>query len=428
MFPSKYYLDTSDALRADEIPSVPVPPPDTVRLPMSQHVGLPAVPAVKISDEVLRGQIIGEAAPNGLSLPVHSPISGRVKAIEVSMNSRGKSDTFVVIENDFSRKVHESVKPYDGDPEDFDAIAAFFKEKGLTGMGGSGYPVYAKLKSAKNRTETLIINATECEPFCSATTRRITESPEEMIRGALLLSRLLQPRATLLVTERRHKRLGKTLCELSRGKLELRTVTDRYPIGDERQIIRALFKKELPADTLPLAAGCAIFNAATCVEIASAMSSGLPLCEKIITVNGDCVGEKKNLLVPLGISLRDAAKSCGGFRQRPYMLICGGPMLGYSVDTADAVVAKYTSAILAFRERFRSGNEDCIHCGRCVKICPMRLMPFYFERMAKGELSEHLRNSFDPSACCECGLCTYVCPANVPLNYLIKIAKKKEAE
>ena len=62
MFPSKYYLDTSDALRADEIPSFAVPPPDTVRLPMSQHVGLPAVPAVKISDEVLRGQVIGEAA------------------------------------------------------------------------------------------------------------------------------------------------------------------------------------------------------------------------------------------------------------------------------------------------------------------------------------------------------------------------------
>ncbi len=428
MFPSKYYLDIAHDQRADDLPSVPIPPPDRICLPMSQHVGLPAVPAVKISDEVKRGQAVGEAAPNGLSLPVHSPVSGRVRAIETRVNSRGKADTFVVIENDFSRTPHESLAPYAGDEEDFDALVAHFKDKGLVGMGGSGYPVYAKLKNLKNRAKTLIINATECEPLCSSTTRRIAESSEETVRGALLLKRILGSERSFLVVEQRHKRLGRTLCERSGGQLELKVVTDRYPIGDERQILRVLFRKELSAKALPSAADCAIFNAATCAHIALSLSEGLPLCERIVTVTGDCVGKKQNLLVPFGTSLRELAKSCGGFRQKPYMLVCGGPMLGDAVDSPDAVVAKYTSAVLAFRERFRSGNEDCIHCGRCVKVCPMRLMPFYFERLSKHRLPRILKNRFDPSDCCECGLCTYVCPANVPLNYLIKIAKKQEAK
>lgn len=428
MFSSNYFPDTALHLRIDRSPSLPIPPPDRIALPMSQHVGLPAVPAVKISDEVKRGQIIGEAAPNGLSLPVHSPISGRVKAIETRVNSRGKADVFVVIENDFSLSPHESLRPYEGDEEDFDALIAHFKAKGLVGMGGGGYPVYAKLKNAKNRAKTLIINATECEPFCSSTTRQIIEAPREMLRGALLLGKLLHAEQILLAMEKRHVSLGKTLCEMSGGRLVLKAVPNRYPIGDERQLLRHLLKKELPANALPSAADCAIFNAATCVHVALSLSQGLPLCERIVTVSGDAVGKKQNLVVPFGTSVQDVAKSCGGFRQKPYMLVCGGPMLGYSVDSPDAVVAKYTSAVLAFRERCRSGNEDCLHCGRCVKVCPLRLMPFYFERAARSALSPLLKNRFEPSLCTECGLCTYVCPANVPLNYYIKLAKKQEAK
>lgn len=427
MFPSKYYIDTGHTHRADDLASVPLPPPDSVCLPMSQHVGLPAVPVVKISEEVCRGQVIGESAPNGLSLPVHSPISGRVKAIEVRTNSRGRSDTFVVIENDFCQTLHESVRPFAGNPLDFEACIAFFKEKGLVGMGGSGYPVYAKLKNARNTTRTLIINAVECEPLCSATTRQILEAPDRLVHGVRILAGLLHPRQVLLVTEKRHRHIAQQLCALAPNVFKPRTVSDRYPIGDERQILKALFQKELPAEALPSAAGCAIFNAATCVQIAKAMETGLPMTERIVTVNGDCVGRKRNLTVPLGTRVRDVIKSCGGFLKKPYMLVCGGPMLGYCVDSAEAVVARYTSAVLAFRDRSHSGNEDCIHCGRCVKICPMRLIPYYFERSVRGKLPPLAKNAFDPTACSECGLCTFICPANVPLNYLIKIAKKKEA-
>lgn len=426
MLGSRYYLDAGPSTRADGEHSVRIAPPPSVSLAMSQHVGLPAVVCVVPGQRVAAGEKVGEAAPNGLSLPVHSPICGTVTEVARRINPRGRSDVFVTVSNDFGSDSVPAV-PYGGDPEDLLALCAFLKDMGLVGMGGSGYPVYAKLKNAGQNTKRLIINATECEPFCSSTARIIAEHPDEVLRGAAILKTVLKPDEVRLVIEKRHRKLGMKLCELSRGLLEPAIVTDRYPIGDERQIVRALYKKELSGDALPSAVGCAIFNAATCAAVSRAVDRGLPLTHRIVTVNGDCVTRKKNLILPLGVDIREAVKNCGGFVTKPYMLVLGGPMLGYSVDSPQAAVTKPTTAILAFRERFRSGNEDCIHCGRCVKICPMGLMPFYFERAVRSKLPLGAGRNFDPSLCSECGLCTYICPANVPLNYLIKIAKKKEA-
>ena len=46
-------------------------------LPLSQHIGAPAVAVVRPGESVTQGQLLGEAA-QGLSVPVHAPFSGRV--------------------------------------------------------------------------------------------------------------------------------------------------------------------------------------------------------------------------------------------------------------------------------------------------------------------------------------------------------------
>ncbi len=50
---------------------------DRVRIPLRQHIGAPAVAAVRTGDRVTEGSLIG-TAPEGLGVPIHASIPGRV--------------------------------------------------------------------------------------------------------------------------------------------------------------------------------------------------------------------------------------------------------------------------------------------------------------------------------------------------------------
>lgn len=49
-----------------------------VKIKLSQHIGAPATAIVKAGDEVTKGQVIGAAKENALSIPVHASIDGVV--------------------------------------------------------------------------------------------------------------------------------------------------------------------------------------------------------------------------------------------------------------------------------------------------------------------------------------------------------------
>ncbi|MGR6859427.1 4Fe-4S dicluster domain-containing protein [Aliivibrio salmonicida] len=53
-----------------------------VTIPLSQHIGKPAVAIVKVGDSVKKGQIIGQAVPDALSVAVHSSIDGTVISVD----------------------------------------------------------------------------------------------------------------------------------------------------------------------------------------------------------------------------------------------------------------------------------------------------------------------------------------------------------
>ncbi len=48
---------------------------------LSQHIGAPAVPAVKKGDKVIAGQMIAAPAENALSVAIHSPVDGTVTEV-----------------------------------------------------------------------------------------------------------------------------------------------------------------------------------------------------------------------------------------------------------------------------------------------------------------------------------------------------------
>ena len=406
---------------------VDLPAPPVVEIPLSQHIGVPCTPTVAVGDRVLRGQLIGEV-PAGLGCPVHSSVSGTVKAISSRVGVQGRPVPTVIIENDGEGALSPDVVPFskrlgDTSPEE---IVDVIRRAGISGMGGATFPTWAKLSGAIGKVNRLIINCAECEPFITVNHRLMLEHPEELVGGAKILLRALGlPSGDIAIEDNKLNAADRVAAEIGESPLlNIKLMRTKYPQGDERQLIFALTGREVPEGKLPADVGCVVFNAETCSAIYRAFAEGMPLIERCVTVDGDCVREPKNLRVPLCTPVRSLIEFCGGLVRTPYKLINGGPMMGAATWDFDAPVTKGTSAILVFSEEFAAMKDDfaCIRCGRCVKNCPMHLMPVYLAQYAMaGNYDETAK--LHVMSCVECGTCSYNCPGNVPIVQYIRVAK-----
>ena len=406
---------------------VDLPAPPVVEIPLSQHIGVPCTPTVSAGDRVLRGQLIGEV-PAGLGCPVHSSVSGTVKAISSRVGVQGRPVPTIIIENDGEGTLSPDVVPFskrlgDTSPEE---IVDVIRRAGISGMGGATFPTWAKLSGAIGKVNRLIINCAECEPFITVNHRLMLEHPEELVGGAKILLRALGlPSGDIAIEDNKLNAADRVAAEIGESPLlNVRLMRTKYPQGDERQLIFALTGREVPEGKLPADVGCVVFNAETCSAIYRAFAEGMPLIERCVTVDGDCVREPKNLRVPLGTPVRSLIEFCGGLVRTPFQLINGGPMMGAATWDFDAPVTKGTSAILVFSEEFAAMKDDfaCIRCGRCVKNCPMHLMPVYLAQYAMaGNYDETAK--LHVMSCVECGTCSYNCPGNVPIVQYIRVAK-----
>lgn len=408
------------------------PAPRSVCIPMSQHIGAPSVPVVKVGDSVCRGQLIGEPG-QGLGCPVHASVSGKVTRIYERPGQTGRNVTCVEIENDYEDRECPDLKPFekrlmDASP---DEIIEIVKNAGIAGMGGAMFPTHAKIASAIGKATSLIINGAECEPFITANHRLMLESPASVINGTKILLKALSLRRAYIALEDNKLDAAAKIESLLAGSelIKVQVCKTKYPQGDERQLIYALTGRELPPGKLPADIGCVIFNAETCAAIFRAFAKGLPLVERVVTVDGDCVREPGNLLVPIGASAMDVIEACGGLVKKPYKLIFGGPMMGVAQWDYNSPVIKGTTAILAISREFEGvGRYEqppvCIHCGRCSVVCPVRLMPNYIAMLQRtGRLEEADR--LGATVCVECGACSYICPGYYPVTEYVKNAKSK---
>ncbi|MBQ7377806.1 MAG: electron transport complex subunit RsxC [Clostridia bacterium] len=407
--------------------TVRMPAPHTVSIPLSQHIGAPVQPLVAVGDRVLRGQCIGDLA-EGLCAPVHSSVSGTVKAIEMKPSARGIPVQHIVIENDGEDELCPSIAPKERSLAETapEQIVKIVRDAGVAGMGGATFPTHAKIASAIGRVNTIIVNGAECEPYITANHRLMQEHPEAVVGGARVLMHALGLSKAILAVEDNKPSVIQIFKGLTwdMDDISVAALKTKYPQGDERQLIYALTGKELPVGKLPADVGCVIFNAETVSSIYRAFNTDQPVIERIVTVDGDCVRTPQNLSVPIGTSYRDVIEFCGGLVKTPRRLISGGPMMGAAQWDVDGVVTKGTSAILLFSEEQSYSYEhgSCIHCGRCVKGCPMHLMPNYIAAYARRRDYESAE-LYGAKGCVECGSCSYVCPAHVPIVQYVRVAK-----
>ena len=406
---------------------VTVMPKGDLIYPLSQHIGAPASPIVSVGDHVLKGQKIAEAG-GFVSAPIHASVSGTVKAIEPHFNPTGSKVNCIVVENDgeYQEVEYTPSKPLDELTKE--EILNLIGEAGIVGMGGAGFPTKVKISPKEpEKIEYVIANCAECEPYITADYRRMLENPEELVSGMKVVLKLFDNAKGIFGVEDNKPDCIAKLKEHTKHepRMEVLALKTKYPQGAERQLIFATTGRAINSSMLPADAGCVVDNVETLIGIHYAVIDERPVMERIVTVSGDGVKAPGNFKVLFGTNQRELVEAAGGFLGEPEKVISGGPMMGFAMFTLDTPITKTSSSILCLTKDEVAANEPsaCINCGRCVEVCPSRIIPSRLADFAEHH-NEEAFTKWEGLECVECGSCSYVCPAKRQLKQAIGSMRK----
>ncbi len=406
-------------------------PPDSVAIPLSQHLGVPAKPVVNKGDEVLTGQLIakGEAF---ISANIHASVSGKVTKIDAVIDTSGYRKTAILINtvgDNWSNGIDQDeslVTDYDLDPKE---ITKRIQENGVVGMGGATFPSHVKMMVPKGKkAEYLIINGVECEPCLTADHRLMLEKGEEIMVGISLQMKALGVDKAIIGIEDNKADALEHLGRLA-GKypgISVQGLKVKYPQGAEKQLIKALVNREVPSGKLPIEVGCVVHNVGTSFAVYEAVLKNKPLVERVVTVSGTSVKKPGNFMVRIGTPVMALIEAAGGLPEDTGKVINGGPMMGKALNDLQVPVTKGTSGILIFTEAEskRPQELNCIRCARCLTICPMGLEPYLLAQLADKKRLEECEDERIMD-CMECGSCLYICPSGKPLLDHIRVGKNR---
>lgn len=409
-----------------ELETVVMPAPDTVYIPMSQHIGAPCNPTVKKGDTVFVGTLIGE--PGGfVSAPVHSSVSGTVSDVKDLTVGNGTLQKYVIINSDGKMEKDPSLKPFP--VKNHADLVEAAKQCGLVGLGGAGFPAHIKLSpSGETKIDTLIINAAECEPYITSDYRECVESLKDVVEGVYLIKENLGIERAVIGVESNKPKAIELLMQVAADRrdkddsIKIMKLPSKYPQGAEKVIIYSATGRKLPAGKLPSDVGCIVMNITSVATLYRFITTGMPLVSKRITVDGTAVAEPKNLSVPIGTPIKEILNFAGVDAEQADRILMGGPMMGSPVVSADSVLEKRNNAILVMKDPKPQPQTACIRCGRCASACPMTLYPAMVETALTLGNYEKLK-SLNINYCMECGCCSYVCPAKRPLTQVMRTAK-----
>lgn len=401
-------------------------------VPLSQHLGNPAISIVREGQEVVRGETIAE--PDGfVSVAMHAPVSGIVKRIALAPSISGTMVPSVYL------RPHpaSSQEVADGEPCDVETaspaeIINAIQRAGVVGLGGAAFPTHAKLKMPQGKyLDTLIVNGIECEPYLTTDHRVMLEQTTDIYVGMRYLLRATGAKEGIIAVEANKWDAVQALQKLcpEDPPISVRVCPVKYPQGAEKLVIKALLDREIPSGGLPLDVHAICVNVATTAEIGRLLPRGRGIQERVVTIGGPGIERKGNYRIPIGTTIRFVLERCGAARNLSRVFL-GGPMMGAAVSNLDIPITKGTSGITAFTASETgeaTGHKKvypCIHCARCVEACPLFLNPSQLGLLAKAEAYETMVDEFHLMDCFECGACSYVCPSHIPLVQYFRLAKK----
>ncbi len=413
---------SEDKEATEHMPLVRFPEPQTAVIPMSMHLGAPAVPVVNVGDAVKVGQVLGEAA-GFISAPVHSSVSGKVVAIEERPHATRGKCLSVVIASDGKNTLHESVRPNKPlDALTAEEIVEIVKNAGIVGMGGAGFPTYVKLKPGKP-IEAVLINACECEPMLTADHRVLLEYADDIVFGLLAEMKAVEAQRGVIVIEDNKPDAIELLKEKAarQAGIEVFVAKTKYPQGGEKMLIKNVLGRSVPSGGLPADVGAVVSNVSTAKAISDAIQKGMPLIERVTTVTGKYIKNPGNFIVKIGTNTADLIRCCGGISGEDVLVKAGGPMMGFPQSDLNVPIMKGSNGIIAIGPDV-SEPQSCIKCGRCVDVCPMELKPLYFYKFAAESNWQGMKDQ-KIMDCMECRCCEYICSSKLPLVNIIKLGK-----
>jgi electron transport complex protein RnfC len=409
--------------------------PSELILPLGQHIGQSSRPLVAIGDHVLKGETI--AINNGfLSSFLHAPTSGTITAIEERLiaHPSGLSDLCIILSPD-GKEEWTALEPLtQWQTNSKTDVLAYLAKMGIVGMGGAGFPTQVKLQGAhKNPLTHFIINAAECEPYITADDMLIREKTLELILGIEILQHLVEADQVVIgIEDNKPTAISalKSLLEERNSNIQLAVVPTKYPSGGEKQLIQLLTGEEVPSGQYPADIGVLCQNVGTCVAVHDSVYLGKPLISRFTTLTGDALKAPQNVEVLLGTPVAHLLDYAESKQDKLHRLVMGGPMMGYTLDSAAVPIVKTSNCILAATKKelpAPAPEQACIRCGMCEQACPASLLPqqlLWFSKSQEHEKAEH-HNLFD---CIECGACSYVCPSSIPLVQYYRHSKSSIRE
>lgn len=408
-----------------EVPTRVAELPAQAIFPLSQHIGAPAKPVVKVGDKVRVGTLLAEAG-GFVSAPIYSSVSGTIAKIDSAVDATGyrKPAIIVKVEGDEwedSIDRSDKLETLEAHPElTPEEIVERIKTAGVTGMGGAGFPTFIKLTPPPTaKAECVIINAVECEPYITADYRLMMEHADEILVGLYLLMKATKVEKGYIGIEVNKPKAISLFEEKTRhdDRIEVVPLQQRYPQGGEKQLVDAVIRRQVPAPpAIPVNVGAIVQNVGTAFAVYGAVMKHKPLFERYTTVTGKRLQHPANFLVRMGTPMINLIDACGGMPEGDNKLLAGGPMMGKALTTAEVPVCKGTNSvtILSGSDALRKEPQPCIRCAKCVGACPMGLEPYLLASLSTMKNWERAEREMITS-CIECGSCQFTCPAHRPL-------------
>ena len=410
-------------------PIAKLPIPQTLVLPLRQHVGYIPKIKVKVGDHVLKGQMLAEAE-GSVSAAIHAPSSGTVTAIAEAIipHPSGLPDMCITITPD-GKDTWTELQSIDWRNTPKTELVASLRLSGIVGLGGATFPTHIKLRAdGKSGVHTLVINAAECEPYITCDDMLMREQADEIVKGMEIVQCLLGAERCIVGIEDNKPEATaamRTACEALPGST-VKVVPTLYPSGDARRLIHLLLGTEIPHDKRSTDVGIQVFNVATVRAIYRYFTFGEPSLSRIVTITGN-VASPQNFEVLFGTPLQSLIAAAGNAGADTTHFIMGGPMMGFDLPSADVPITKAANCIIAAAPNLFAPPPPvmpCIRCARCADACPVNLQPQELYWFAKSDNFEKARD-YSLFDCIECGCCSYVCPSNIPLVQYYRYAKSE---